>query len=181
MSDYFVAGVSLVTEHCCNCGMLFAMTRAFHDSRRKDRETFYCPAGHGQHYTGETEESKLRRQLDDKQRQLEREEANAARMKTERDQVAKAHHRMRRRVFNGVCPCCNRTFQNLMAHMKTEHADEMNLANVRQAFGMTQAAVADEIGVSQSHLSLYERGKPVPDQTAGRIEQWLDRQQKAKA
>ena len=62
-------------------------------------------------------------------------------------QVSKAHKRMRERVMNGVCPCCNRTFQNLREHMKSEHADfgtVQTLAALRQAFGMTQEAVAKE-------------------------------------
>ena len=31
--------------------------------------------------------------------------------------------RVKRRVGNGVCPCCNRTFKNLADHMTTKHPD----------------------------------------------------------
>lgn len=31
--------------------------------------------------------------------------------------------RTRNRIAAGVCPCCNRTFQNLADHMRTLHAD----------------------------------------------------------
>lgn len=178
MTIYFVGSVELATEICCKCGMCFAMTRDFMDRRRKDRAMFYCPAGHAQHYTGETEEQRLKRELERQQQITEAERARAARIERERNQVAKAHHRMRQRVFNGVCPCCNRTFQNLMAHMKTEHSGELNLANLRQAFGMTQAQVAEEIGVTNAQVSLYERGKPVPVWAGAAIETWLDRQAK---
>jgi DNA-binding XRE family transcriptional regulator len=181
MTTHFVEGVTLKTIHCCNCAMVFAMDGDFYDRRLKDRGTWYCPAGHPQHFTGETEAQRLQRELEHKQRQLEMEEAHSARLKTERDQVARAHHRMRQRVFNGVCPCCNRTFQNLMAHMKTEHAAELSLANVRQAFGMTQTQVAEEVGVYAAQVSLYERGKPVPAWVSTRIEGWLERQTKRAA
>lgn len=29
--------------------------------------------------------------------------------------------RLKNRVANGVCPCCNRTFANLQRHMSTKH------------------------------------------------------------
>lgn len=31
--------------------------------------------------------------------------------------------KFRRRVGNGVCPCCTRTFTNLSRHMTTNHPD----------------------------------------------------------
>ena len=31
--------------------------------------------------------------------------------------------RIKKRVANGVCPCCNRTFKDLAAHMSTQHPD----------------------------------------------------------
>jgi hypothetical protein len=31
---------------CCKCGILFSMPAHYIDSRRKDKETFYCPNGH---------------------------------------------------------------------------------------------------------------------------------------
>lgn len=31
--------------------------------------------------------------------------------------------RMKNRVGNGVCPCCNRHFKNLQGHMKTKHPE----------------------------------------------------------
>lgn len=30
---------------------------------------------------------------------------------------------MKNRVANGVCPCCNRHFENLERHMKGQHPD----------------------------------------------------------
>lgn len=179
MSTHILAGVTLITEECCRCHCIFAIPLDMQQRLIKSRELFYCPAGHQQHFTGETEETKLRRELERKQRELEMQEANAARMKKERDQVAKAHSRMRRRVFNGVCPCCNRTFQNLMQHMQTKHAGEFNLGTLREAFGMTQTALAKEIGVYQMQVSRYERGLDVPAYARTAIEAWVDRQAEA--
>ncbi|MBA3773848.1 MAG: helix-turn-helix transcriptional regulator [Ramlibacter sp.] len=172
---YFVGTISLVTEHCCTCGVVFAMTQEMEKRRREDHESFYCPAGHGQHYTGPNEADRLRAEVERKQQMLEAEQARNLKTAQERDQVARAHHKMRVRVMNGVCPCCNRTFQNLLRHMQTEHAGEFNVRTLRQAFGMTQAAVAQEAGVDNSHVSNYERGKPVAAYAAKAIKGWVDK------
>jgi hypothetical protein len=34
--------------------------------------------------------------------------------------------RVKKRVQNGVCPKCNRTFQNLQRHMASQHGDDCN-------------------------------------------------------
>jgi DNA-binding XRE family transcriptional regulator len=174
----FVSGVEFVTEICCSCGMSFAMTTDFQRRRLKDREWFYCPSGHWQHYTGKSEEQKLREELERKQRVLESEQRKAITLQRQRDDVVRAHKRMRERVRNGVCPCCNRTFQNLMGHMRTEHpdfADSRSLKVMRSAFGLTQRAVAEEAGVLSIYISLHENGKPVPTGADERINAWIER------
>lgn len=177
MSNY-VDGIEFVTEICCNCGMPWAMTADFRKRRLKDRADFYCPAGHQQHYVGKSEEQKLRDELERKQRALESEQGRAIKLQSERDDIARAHKRMRDRVRNGVCPCCNRTFQNLLRHMQTEHPDfteAKSLKVLRTAYGMTQKAVADEAGVATVYISLHENGKQVPGWAESRIDAWLGR------
>lgn len=139
MGDVMVRGQTivveqkLVTETCCECGLLFAMTEDFKNEKLKYREShnrrsFYCPNGHQQHYLGETEETKLRRERDrlkndaDWQRRR-REEAEArAKHQEHRANGYKGHAtRVTKRAKAGVCPCCNRTFQQLARHMATKH------------------------------------------------------------
>lgn len=168
----FFKEVEFVTEECCKCHMQFAVTRDFYDQRKADKATFYCPAGHPMHYTVSTEQ-RLQQQIERERLMREAAESRAASAVNQRDQIAKAHKRMRTRVMNGVCPCCNRTFQNLMGHMKTKHAGEFTLKNIRDAFGMTQSDVADEAGVATSYISLYERMKPVPQHSKDAIESWI--------
>lgn len=130
---------SLITETCCNCGMLFAMTQEFQDEKRAARGTgdqlFYCPRGHGQHYTGKTEADKLREQLAEERRQRQRAEQNLAMHADDaREARERAEHERRRangykghaaritkRAKAGVCPCCNRHFTALERHMATKH------------------------------------------------------------
>jgi len=129
----------MVTEQCCNCGVVFAMAKEFHDQCRArpgpNGKSFYCPAGHGQHYQGETEADKLRRERDRlAQRVAQKEDEISMWRATADDQRDKAEHERRRangykghaakitkRAKAGICPCCNRHFVALERHMATKH------------------------------------------------------------
>lgn len=176
----YVDSVEFVTHTCGGCGVLFGMTREFHDQRKRDRKGWSCVNGCSRVFTGPSEADKLRDEVERQRQVAEAEGARAARLENERDQVARAHTKMRARVMNGVCPCCNRTFQNLLQHMKTEHAGEVSLSTLRQTFGMTQTAVAKEIGITPVYVSLHERGKPVPAYAARAIDGWVARQASGK-
>lgn len=54
-----------ITTSCCHdgCHISFAITIEFYKQRLKDKEDFYCPRGHGQHYINETEEQKLKNEV----------------------------------------------------------------------------------------------------------------------
>lgn len=173
----YVDGIEFVTEECCNCGMPFAMTKDFQGRRLRDRKLFYCPKGHQQHYVGKTEEQKLREQLQRRERDLEAAQGQAIALKHQRDEVARSYRKMRDRVKNGVCPCCSRTFQNLMMHMKTEHPEfgrHETLKALRDAYGLTQSALGNEIGVSQAVISSYERNLKVSEDAECRIVNWME-------
>ncbi len=172
----YVDSVEFVTHQCGECFVTFSMTRAFYNKRKEDRKTWYCLNGHPRAFNGPTEAEKLRQELERQRQRFEAESARASRLASERDQVARAHNRMRSRVMNGVCPCCNRTFQNLMRHMKTEHAGEVNLRTLRKAFGMSQSAIAAEVGVNPMHVSLHERGRPIVRYARDALESWVARQ-----
>lgn len=116
--------LELVTEECCNCGVLFGIPNTMQDLlREKPGTTFYCPNGHPQHYTGKTEAQKQRERADSLERRLANrdEDLRAARasLVATKGQLTKA----RKRVANGVCPCCNRSFANLQRHMAGQHPD----------------------------------------------------------
>lgn len=75
------ASVQLVTEECCNCGSIFAMSRDFYSRARADTGiSFYCPAGHKQHYTSaktvDMVEAELKREREASERLRERVENN---------------------------------------------------------------------------------------------------------
>lgn len=55
--------MELVTVECATCYMPFGMTKTTQDRLRKCHNAFYCPSGHVNYYSGETQEEKLRKQL----------------------------------------------------------------------------------------------------------------------
>ncbi len=110
--------------YCCRkeCGTPIAMPRQIYESFLADRtQYFHCCFGHPQHFTGPTEAEKLKGQLEIKERSLEWGRARVKRAEKQVSVFKGKVTRIKNRVGNGVCPCCNRTFQNLMAHMQTKH------------------------------------------------------------
>lgn len=121
---------------CYKCGIEFAAPEHFVNARLADGQSFFCPNGHSQHYT-ETEVQRLTKQLEAEKKRVEQEKlwreqadkkVEEARAETRTARKAEAIVRGKlkaqsERVKNGVCPCCNRTFQNLQRHMQTRHPD----------------------------------------------------------
>lgn len=109
---------------CAECSLGFAITSSFKASRERDRKTFYCPAGHTQWFPGKTdakvvEELRARVATKDDLLQSTRRELDK-RYRLQRAAEGKTRA-IKRRIANGVCPCCTRRFQNLAAHMKNQH------------------------------------------------------------
>lgn len=127
---------TLGIEVCCNCGMTFAMPSDFQARMRRTRSDFYCPAGHKQHYLAEPEEDKLRRERDIAKQQLARAEEEAEQARRDAIAARKAVERVKKRANAGTCQCCNRTFANVAAHMRTQHPNVVpikKVAPVREA------------------------------------------------
>jgi hypothetical protein len=107
----------------CTCGIAFAIPDALHkqmlDHRSADpgkTVSVYCPLGHQWHYMGKSEATKERERANRAEAQLV-----AAQDQLEAEQ--RAHARTRKRVANGVCPCCHRSFVNVKRHMANKHPD----------------------------------------------------------
>jgi hypothetical protein len=115
--------------NCYQCQMSFAVPASVHQRWLDDHnQWFYCPAGHSQHYIGETAEQKLREQLAQKKHEIEQLEAqrNTARQNAKHFERSAAitrgrHRKLKERIAAGLCPCCRRPFANLLAHMQHKH------------------------------------------------------------
>jgi len=108
---------------CCNCGVAIVMPQELLNRYRGNHEWFHCVNGHRQHFPQETELEKTKKLLESERRW--REQERAKREAAERQVIAAKGQitKIKNRVGNGVCPCCNRTFVNLQRHMGTKHPD----------------------------------------------------------
>jgi len=109
--------------YCANCNIPFAISEDHQDRMRKTHEGFYCPNGHSNIYNGLNAEEKLRAELKRKEQELADKAIEAIRMQNELESQIKRQKRDLKRLTNGVCPCCNRTFSNLHNHMKKQHPE----------------------------------------------------------
>ncbi len=131
MAFSVVTDETFQVETCCNCGVRFAMTDAFYRKRLENlgpNNPFYCPNGHKQWYVGKTEADKLRDENAKLKDTILKRDNRIDALHEQRQQV---EHRLRatkgvvtkikKRISHGVCPCCNRTFDNLARHMSSQH------------------------------------------------------------
>jgi uncharacterized protein (DUF3084 family) len=116
----------LVTEECCKCHCLFAITQDLYRRAKDSGETFWCPLGHSQSYL-ETTVMKLEKEKAALARQLDIAKQDARNEMARREQAEKKQRRLQKRVSAGVCPYCKRTIGQLAAHMKTKHPDHIEV------------------------------------------------------
>ena len=183
--------MSNLEHHICpTCGIEYAAPAEFFRSKNEnndpDNNSWHCPNGHIVVFT-ESLADKLRREnqrlaqriaMKDDQVAAARDDADAAdrRAAAFKGQVTK----IKKRAAAGVCPCCNRQFQNLHRHMETKHPSFIeetkdNVETVRSKRlekGYTQARLAKIIGVHPSHISKVERGFEPPKYAEKKIAAW---------
>lgn len=117
--------VTIVLETCYKCGVPFGLEKGYLAQRLKDHSLeFYCPNGHSQHYIGETEAEKLKRQL-----QWKKDEVAA--LRADRDQIEASRRaykgqatKLRNRTIAGQCPICGQSLHDLGRHIRRVHPDE---------------------------------------------------------
>lgn len=111
-----------MTDMTCSCGIVYAVPEHWRAEKQRSGEGWHCPNGCRRIYK-ETDTQRLQRELDAerarKQAALER--ANTA--EAAEQKLSKEVRKLKKRVANGVCPCCTRSFVNLQRHMTTKHPD----------------------------------------------------------
>lgn len=113
------------------CGHLILMTREHYDACKETGRRWFCTVcGTPRCFTGKTTVDELRGQLAAAKQREETEKAGrraaedrAAAANAAANKERKATARLRKRIKNGVCPCCHRTVSQLARHMKTKHPD----------------------------------------------------------
>jgi len=130
---------TICAVNCGVCGVLFGLEDSFDNARRADGVNFRCPNGHIIGYQNNTDKQQIARLKAEKQ-QLEnqRQLAEEKRIRAEndakifREEAFKSTEKNKRlrtaikkkslRIKNGLCPHCDRSFENLQRHMVSKHS-----------------------------------------------------------
>lgn len=130
VSPQIIQLVTLTQINCGECGGTYALNERFRAQCAEKGKSWHCPYCQCGWGYKEGENTRLKKELElekrrvafaNDQARMERELRTAAEHRERAQKSAKT--RIKNRVANGVCPCCNRTFQDLQRHMATKHAD----------------------------------------------------------
>lgn len=114
---------------CWKCKERFGLADETEAMLRRSGKSFCCPWGHEAVFSpAPTEAEKLRKELDAERRRRQSAEQSIEyqrQMRQQAERSASAYKgqatKLRKRTKAGVCPCCNRTFQQLARHMASQH------------------------------------------------------------
>ena len=59
MSEEFDVSLNLTTEVCINCGVVFTLPCTLRERLLESHDSFYCPNGHAQQFTGKTKDEEI--------------------------------------------------------------------------------------------------------------------------
>jgi hypothetical protein len=133
MAELFTTTKHITFEvmECIYCGAPYALNKATTDFAKKRGGYHYCPFCRGsQGWDGETKEAEHKRELANLKAEVNRKAEQARRAQQDAEYFERSRNaykgqvtKIKNRVSNGVCPCCNRYFANLHRHMTTKHPD----------------------------------------------------------
>ena len=131
------AELALLTEHdfyiveCGCCGGVYAILERVRLQKEREGKSWTCPyCDTGWGYSDNGTNAELKRELakaeqaiklERKQTEWARQDARNAKNSARGYKAAKT--RIKNRIAHGVCPCCQRTFENLARHMANKHPD----------------------------------------------------------
>lgn len=115
---------------CCHigCGIVFGIEASYREELKRTHGSFYCPNGHSQHFTAETDAERIQKQLKRTEDCLTYARQSAdqlrGRVKVQERQISARKGvitRFKRRLVAGRCVCCSKQFKDLETHMKNQH------------------------------------------------------------
>jgi hypothetical protein len=108
---------------CCVCHITFAMIDSFRAARLRDHQTFYCPAGHTQKFTGPSDEERARARVVELERQLASRQDDLRAEQAKHAATKATLTKTKTRAERGVCLHCHRSFANVARHTATRHPE----------------------------------------------------------
>lgn len=129
MTVYTIEGQKFVFSNCITCGVSYSVPEPMWNKQQEKGGFHHCCNGHSQGWDKEDsgieilrrERNRLKQQAarlkDESRTNLELARSNERTAAAYKGQVTK----LKKRAKHGVCPCCNRSFQNLARHMESRH------------------------------------------------------------
>lgn len=110
----------------CWCGIPHAIPADLYAEMKRHGKKAYCPLGHTYVFSNTTEDKLARAEQRAKYANQRAEAERDLRLAEERSHSATKGHltRAKKRHRAGLCPCCNRQFQDLVRHMASKHPEE---------------------------------------------------------
>lgn len=103
---------------CYKCGIPFGILSSRNKELHRTGVEFWCPNGHPQIY-GDSTEEQLKRTEADLRWWKDQAQSTARSLSATRGVLTKT----KKRIANGICPCCHRSFVSVAKHMKNQHPD----------------------------------------------------------
>lgn len=122
MNIFASVNIQLTEMQCGECGIVFSVPESWRAEKQRTGNGWYCPNGHSRVYR-ESDTDKFKRLLDEERKRHANTLSRLNEAKASEQKVTKQLKRINKRVSAGVCPCCNRTFQQLARHMKSKHPE----------------------------------------------------------
>lgn len=124
MGAQIQVAVTLTEINCGCCGGTYAINERYREKQYQDGGCWtcpYCKVSWG--YSNNSENAKLKRELDAERQRKERALAEANSLRASLSAQKAQTTKLRNRAKNGVCPCCTRSFTDLRRHMTTKHPE----------------------------------------------------------
>ncbi len=104
------------------CGHQVYMPTAMYRRLSRSHNNFYCTVcGKGNSWAQKSDLEVLRGRLASTQDMLDTARQERDRNERRRRSEKAAKTRIKNRIANGVCPCCQRSFKDLHRHMQNKH------------------------------------------------------------
>jgi hypothetical protein len=134
MMETLIYTGTLVTTHCW-CGIHYAMPQALYDEANRSGKTTYCPIGHAGVFKN-SENERLRKEKRELLERLDRQRAATMDAQREAEHAERRRRstkavltKTKKRLVEGKCPRCSKTFPDLAGHMHDKHPDYVEPQN----------------------------------------------------
>jgi len=123
--------IDFTMHECGGCGIPFFAPTKWLNKKMESNGSFNCPNGCNRVFVGKTEADKLKDELRAmSERAIKKEEELQNKWLDALGEKNKLEKQLKK-VHNGTCPCCKRSFQNLERHMQSKHPELVKVKRIK--------------------------------------------------